>query len=108
MNLPPTPPLPPLSNDAELTRTFNSAVVATTGQVTSSPDLSKTFRSTEYRTILEAVRRLARLENISEKDASERLIKVFRQVDTTWKDYVIQEGLTAVRNKMDSTVKSAK
>lgn len=99
------PELPPtgVSTDADLAKTFNSAVVNTTqGASLPASDLTQTFRTPEFQAILESVRHLARLEGVSERDAAERIVRVFRQVDATWKDFVIQEGLAALRDKLGS------
>jgi hypothetical protein len=46
-----------------------------------------------------AVRQLAVLEGISERQAAEQLAKTFRKMDNLWGDYVFAEGLDRVRGK---------
>jgi len=51
-----------------------------------------------FRSILGAVRQLARLSGISEKEAAEQIIESFRKVDQIWGDYLVQEGINRVKS----------
>jgi hypothetical protein len=89
------------SNVDELAKVFNSALLAT--RKPSDRDIAaevlELVQSSAYRAILMAVRQLAVLEGISERQAAEQLAKTFRKMDNLWGDYVFAEGLDRVRGK---------
>jgi len=83
----------------DLSRIFNTALVST--QVGSKSDFStELFELTErasFKAILSAVRQLARVQGIDERQAAEEVIQTFRKVDEIWEHYVFQEGLDRIR-----------
>lgn len=90
---------PPVSNVDELSRIFNSAMVATqpVDQGNPTTELFELMQSAPFRAIMEAVQQLARSEGVSEREASEQIIRAFRKVDRIWSGYVFKEGLDKLR-----------
>jgi hypothetical protein len=88
----------------ELTKIFNSALIATRAASSTIPskdiagEMLELVQSQSFRAILMAVRQLAVLEGKSEREAAEQLINAFRKIDSLWADYVFAEGLKSVRD----------
>lgn len=108
------PPSPHLSNSGpvastapsvqarpdDLIRVFNTALIGT--QTVAGRDFSaeifELMESPAFRAILGSIRQYARLQGVTEKQAAEQIISIFRKVDQTWKDYVFQEGVDRLKN----------
>lgn len=95
-----TPPPAPAAGTDELTRIFNTAVVATKveGVRDYSAELCAVMESPGFRAVLTAVRTLAAAEGLSERRAAETILQTFRRVDRIWGDYLIQEGIDRLKN----------
>lgn len=86
----------------ELTRIFNSALVASRVADSRNPasELQELMESTAFSAIMNAVRQVAGAEGISEKQAAEQIICTFRKMDQIWAEYVFQEGVDRLRNQI--------
>ena len=84
----------------ELVRAFNTAMIAS--QSTTGRDISAEIyllmESPAFRAILNAVRQHARLQGITERQASEQVIATFRKMDDLWSAYVHQEGVNQLKS----------
>ena len=89
---------PSLVNFEELTRVFNTALVSTRAaeSKSASSELLSLIESPAFKAILVAARQLAAEQGISEREATERVIQVFRKVDQIWCGYLYQEGVSSV------------
>ncbi len=85
----------------ELAKVFNSALLSTraAGSKDVAGEMLELVRSPAFRAILMAVRQLAVLEGLSERQAAEQLVRTFRKMDVLWADYVFAEGLERVRSQ---------
>lgn len=90
------------SSNEEISRIFNSALVATQVRESHNPasELQQLMGSSAFHAIMNAVRQVARTEGISERQAAEQLIRTFRKMDQIWSDYVYQEGVDRLRTQM--------
>lgn len=90
------------STHEEISRIFNSALVATQVRENQSPalELQQLMGSPAFHAIMNAVRQVARTEGISERQAAEQIIRTFRKMDQIWSDYVYQEGVDRLRNQL--------
>lgn len=93
-------PSAPCADD--LTRIFNTALVATRAEVGRdySSELLRLTDSPAFRAILGSVRQLALTQGVSEKDAAEAVVQTFRKVDRVWGDYLCQEGLDRLKSQL--------
>jgi hypothetical protein len=96
----PPPPAPAPAGTDELTRIFNTAVVATKveGVRDYSAELCAVMESPGFRAILTAVRTLAVSEGLTERKAAETILQTFRKADRIWGDYLIQEGIDRLKS----------
>ena len=93
----PSPKIPPKD---ELVRIFNTALVSSKAgekRRNFSSELCEVSEGLPFKAILSAIRQLARLEGITEKQAAEKTIQTFRKIDKIWTDYIFQEGLEKLR-----------
>jgi hypothetical protein len=81
-----------------LVRTFHTAFASAQIQSGSTVDLKSLNDNDGFQALLQAVRELAATRGISEQKAAEELIEVFRNLDTTWKSYLLREGLEKIRS----------
>jgi hypothetical protein len=83
----------------ELTRIFNTAVVSSQAKAKRdlSAELYEMTESPSFKAILNAVRQLAQVQGVNERQAAEQIIQTFRKVDEVWGEYVFREGLDRVR-----------
>jgi hypothetical protein len=90
----------PASSVDDLARVFNTALISSRGP--KSQDLSfeiyQVMETPAFRAILNAVRQHARLNGISERQASEQVISTFRKMDELWSAYVFQEGVNQLKS----------
>lgn len=91
---------PGVSTIEELTRIFNTALVATRAESVQdfSTELFTLLESPPFKVILQAIRQLAKNQGTGDKEAAESLIQTFRRIDKIWGDYVFQEGLDRLKN----------
>ncbi len=84
----------------ELARVFNTALVSTqVGEKRDfSAELCELTESASFKTILNAVRQLARVQGVSERTAAEQVIQTFRKMDEIWGEYIFREGIDRLRN----------
>ena len=91
------PAAPPID---DLLKVFNTAVVSS--QVGTKRDFSAELRSltqsASFKAILNAVRQLARVQGIQERQAAEQIIQTFRKIDEIWDEYMFREGVDRLRN----------
>jgi tRNA nucleotidyltransferase/poly(A) polymerase len=82
-----------------LARCFNTALISTRAesQMRLTDELHLLLQSPAYRQILDATRRLATSQNVTETTAAEQLIAAFRKVDQIWSEYVFMEGVARLR-----------
>lgn len=92
-------PQAPAPSVQDLTRIFNTALVAT--RVESSRDFSAELyalvQSPAFRAILDSIRSLARDQKLGEREAAEAIVQTFRRVDRIWEDYILQEGVDRLK-----------
>ena len=99
----------PLNNDNrpnsnsvnDLAKIFNTAVVATRANSIRdfSTELREILETPELAAILGAVKQHARFGGVSERQASEQIIRAFRNLDQVWADYIFQEGVDRVQGE---------
>lgn len=91
--------VPQPSTKDHLTRVFNAAILSTkkTEKRNFSLELSELSSSVPFKAILNAVRQLSHVQGISERDASEQLIRTFRKMDELLGNYLIQEGIEKIK-----------
>lgn len=85
---------------AELTRIFHSALVATRADATRrdlAGELYQLADSPAFKSILSAVADLAVRQGLGEREAAESVICTFRKMDQIWQEYLIQEGADRLR-----------
>jgi len=84
----------------ELTRVFNTAIVSSQAGVKRdfSSELRDLTDSASFKAILNAVRQLARVQGVNERQAAEQVISTFRKMDEVWGEYIFREGLDRLRN----------
>jgi hypothetical protein len=84
----------------DLARVFNTALIST--QTNSRRDFSSELyeltESASFKAILSAVKQLARVQGIQERQAAEQVIQTFRKVDEIWGEYFFREGVDRMRN----------
>jgi hypothetical protein len=84
----------------ELVRIFNTALIAT--QAEPGRDFTKEIydlmETPAFRAILSSVKQFSRTHNVSERQAAEQIIGVFRSLDRVWRDYVFQEGVDRLKS----------
>lgn len=80
----------------ELSRIFNTAIVATRAPASSSltDEVYQLMESPAFRAILMAVKQHATDQGVTEQAAAEEVIRTFRKIDTLWSEYVFQEGVS--------------
>jgi hypothetical protein len=83
----------------ELTRIFNTAMVTSQAETKRdlSAELQELTQSAPFKSILNAVRQLASVQGITERQSAEVIIETFRKMDDVWSDYVFREGLERIR-----------
>ncbi len=77
---------------------FNTSIL-TTGTPTNrdrSLDLSEIMQSPEFASLLIAAQHLADSQGLTKEEATERLIKTFREIDAIWQQIVVARGLKAL------------
>jgi hypothetical protein len=86
----------------DLARIFNTALVATRAESARdfSAELYALIESPAFRSILSAIKQMARAQGISEREAAEAVIQTFRKVDRIWGEYVFQEGIDRLRGQV--------
>lgn len=87
----------------DLARVFNTALIATSapeGQKISS-ELHTLMESPAFRAILNSIKQFARLENLTERQAAEQIIRTFRKADQLWSGYVYQEGIDRLKAQLE-------
>ncbi len=84
----------------DLARIFNSALVATQTGVKRdfSSELSELTESASFKAVLNAVRQLACVQGIPERQAAEEIIRTFKKLDEIWSNYISREGLDRLRS----------
>jgi len=90
----------PTRSQDPLVRIINTAFVSSQGQQTShgtQKDLTQLIESPAYQSLLDAVQLLARRQGISELDAAQMMIKTFREIDSIWSSFVVEEGLKSLK-----------
>lgn len=85
----------------ELTRTFNTALIASRASSVRdySAELFALAETPAFRTILQAIRQHAHQNGISEREAADAVIQAFRKADQLWGEYVFQEGVDRLKRQ---------
>jgi hypothetical protein len=88
----------PKPND-DLTRIFNTVLVSSQASEKRdfSSELYELTDSASFQAILSAVKQLARVQGIQEKQAAEQVIHTFRKLDEVWNKYLFREGIDRMR-----------
>ena len=83
----------------ELSKIFNTSIVSSKAKAKRdfSSELFALTDSTAFKTILNAVQQLARVQGISEKQAAEQVIQTFRRMDELWGEYLFHEGIDRLK-----------
>jgi hypothetical protein len=86
---------------SDMTRIFNTALIATKAEAARdfSSELYTLVESPGFSSIVEAIRTLARTQNINEREAAETIIRTFRKLDQLWSEYVFQEGVDRLKRQ---------
>ncbi len=85
-------------NSREWISAFNTSILTTgsPGVKDRTRELSELMQSPEFASLLFAAQHLSHNEGISKEEATERLIKTFREIDYIWKQIVMARGLKAL------------
>ena len=77
---------------------FNTSVLTTLSPTAKdrSLDLSKLMQSPEFASLLVGAQHLADAQNLSMEEATDRLIRSFREIDQVWRQIVMERGLKAI------------
>ena len=77
---------------------FNTSILTTgsPGAKDRTRELSELMQTPEFASLLFAAQHLAHHEGVSKEDATERLIRTFREIDYIWKQIVMARGLKAL------------
>ena len=83
-----------LSHDAWVTA-FNTSLLTTRANHIKdrSTELGELMQSPEFQSLLVAAQHLAQSQGYSKEVATERLIDVFRRIDFSWKQLVMNRGM---------------
>ena len=83
----------------DLTRIFNTAIVSSKADVKRdlSAEIQALTQSASFKAILNAVRQLAAVQGLSERQSAEVIIETFRKMDDVWGEYIFREGLDKIR-----------
>ncbi len=97
-DLDPTSPTPTPHDRNDWVGAFNTSILTTLANSTPdcSQELARLAASPEFESLLIAAQHLAKSENLSPEDATERLIMMFRKIDSTWNKIVMNRGLNAL------------
>ena len=85
-------------NSREWISAFNTSILTTgsPGVKDRTRELSELMQSPEFASLLFAAQHLSHNEGIPKEEATERLIKTFREIDYIWKQIVMARGLKAL------------
>jgi hypothetical protein len=79
---------------------FNTSLLTTLSHRSStqncSVDLAKLMQSPEFASLLVAAQHLSDAQNLSMEESTDRLVRVFRDMDAIWNQIVIERGLKAL------------
>lgn len=97
-DLNPISPTPIIRDHDDWVGAFNTSILTTLANSTPdcSQELARLAASPEFESLLIAAKHLAKSENLSPEDATERLIMMFRKIDATWNKIVMNRGLNAL------------
>jgi hypothetical protein len=91
-------PARPDAGAREWISAFNTSLLTTRaiemkGQ---SQDLSALMQTPEFTSLLIGAQHLAETEGLTKEEATERLIGLFRKLDTAWTQLVLKRGIKAI------------
>lgn len=91
--------IPSKESRDELARVFNTAIISSKAEAKRdvSAELQQLTQSASFKAILNAVRQLASVQGITERQSAEAIIETFRKMDEVWGEYVLREGLDKIR-----------
>ena len=77
---------------------FNTSLLTTRANHTKdrAMEIAELMQTPEFASILVGAQHLAESQDLSKEEATERLIEVFRKIDSTWKQIVMKRGLQAL------------
>ncbi len=86
------------------TKSFNTALIATKipTLLNYSEKLELLLQSPPFQAILQAIRNYSIEAGVSEEQASEEIVKSFRDIDQIWDEYIFQEGLDKLRTHLSN------
>lgn len=92
------------SGPDQITKLFNTAIISTKipTQSNYSAKLNELVQSRAFRSVLQAIRDLARSSGISEELAAEEIVQTFRDIDEIWDSYIFQEGLEKLKGHLSN------
>src|SRR3954465_7427441 len=92
-------PAPSPPQNAELTRIFNAAILATRTDRKRdfAAELYQLVETPAFEVILQAIRSLAQKQAVTDRQAAEHVIDTFRKIDSVWTEYAFQEGVDRLR-----------
>ncbi|MBS1959337.1 MAG: hypothetical protein JST80_07700 [Bdellovibrionales bacterium] len=61
-----------------------------------SNELGELMQSAEFKSLLIAAQHLAHTQGYSKEEATERLIEIFRKIDFSWKQLVMNRGMKSL------------
>ncbi len=82
---------------------FNTVLVSS--RVRSKKDFSKELfeltESSAFKSILSAVKQLAQIQGVTERQATEQVVQTFRRLDEVWGEYLFHEGVDRLRGQQN-------
>lgn len=77
---------------------FNTSILTTRTREIKGPsnDLSALMQTPEFASLLIGAQHLAESQGLSKEEATERMIEIFRKVDSAWTQVVIKRGIQAM------------
>jgi hypothetical protein len=80
---------------------FNTSLLTTraTAVTDQSQEIGRLMGTPEFASLLVAAQHLAKTQNLSEEESTERLIDLFRAIDHAWSQVVMSRGLNSLIGK---------
>jgi hypothetical protein len=87
----------------DLAKIFNTVLVAHHAQQAASErdflsELQNTVDTAEFKAILGTIRQFAKLQCITEKEASQRILQTFFKLNNIWSAYLTREGIESLKS----------
>lgn len=87
---------------SEMIRSFNTAILTTRSEMYEdyTSKLENLLATPAFNSIMTAIHDLSVTQNISQDAAAQDVVKTFREIDNLWKSYLIQEGISKLKEQM--------